>query len=81
MSMRSGEVVGGLLVGALAGAVLGLLLAPEAGEEVRQRLKERASEYKDRAASAGAEWVEKGTEVVREKKEQLAAKRGGEEEG
>jgi gas vesicle protein len=79
--MKSGEFIGGLLVGALIGAVLGLLYAPEAGEETRQRIKERAGDYKERAASAGSEWVERGREALREKKEQVVSSiRGGRQE-
>jgi len=81
MRVRSGEFLGGLLVGALIGAALGLIFAPEAGEEIRSRIKERAGDYKDRAARAGSEWFEKGKEaVVRKKDEVVAGLRRGEEQ-
>jgi len=79
--MRSGEFISGVLVGALIGAAVGLLFAPEAGEETRERIKERAGDFKDRAREKGSEWVQKGTEVLREKKEHLASMCHRAEEG
>jgi gas vesicle protein len=83
MSLKSGEFLGGILLGALIGAALGLLFAPEAGDELRQQIKDRAGDYKDKAVEKGSQLLEKGKEVAREKKEQIAAsmRHGEEEEG
>lgn len=70
MNMKSGEFVGGLLLGALVGAAVGLLFAPESGEEMRGHIKERAGDYKERAARAGSEWFEKGKQAILRKKEE-----------
>ena len=79
MNMRSGEFLGGVLVGVLIGGALGLLFAPEAGEEVRQRIKERAGDYKNRAVETGSQWLEKSKSALRETKEQIAARVRGDE--
>jgi len=77
--MRCGGFLGGLLVGALVGAALGLLFAPEPGEEIRQRIKERAGDYKDRVADAGSDLIERSKTALREGKDKIAGavRRGG----
>ena len=39
----------GFLVGILAGAAIGILYAPKPGRETRAMLKEKATEWKDKA--------------------------------
>ncbi len=40
----------GFLVGVLAGAAIGILYAPKPGKETRAMLKEKATEFKDKAS-------------------------------
>jgi gas vesicle protein len=71
----SGEFVAGFLFGAFVGAVLALLFAPAPGEEVRDQLRERSIELRDRAEDltgearqqAGALRV-KGQQVLEQQK-------------
>ncbi|MFH1085377.1 MAG: YtxH domain-containing protein [Chloroflexota bacterium] len=51
----SGDFVAGFLFGAFVGAVLALLFAPAPGEEIREQIRERGIELKDRAEELGAE--------------------------
>lgn len=80
MHDRNGAFFFGLLLGAAIGASLGLLFAPESGEAMRQRVKERTSDYKERASAKGSEWLEKGKQTLKEKKERIAASLRGERE-
>ena len=66
----SGDFVAGFLFGAFVGAVLALLFAPAPGEEVREQIRDRGIELKDRAGELGAE-AGKKAEVLRAKGQTL----------
>jgi len=68
------------LAGLGIGAILALLFAPKSGEETRDYIAQKAGEGKDYVAAKGKELrrqaeelVEKGSDVVAQQKEQLAA--------
>lgn len=81
---RSAEFWLGVMLGAAAGAVAGLMLAPQTGAETRELVKDKAVEFKSRAAEEARRVGEKVSSTVREKAEQIAgtvrAKLGREEE-
>lgn len=49
----------GLLAGTIIGASVAIVLAPQSGEETREIIKDRASDYKQKAAALAAEYKEK----------------------
>lgn len=83
----SGGFFAGFIFGALVGAAVALLFAPAPGEEIREQLREKGIELKDRAATLGAEAskkadefrlrlqeaVEEGRQAAARKKEELLA--------
>jgi gas vesicle protein len=66
----SGDFVAGFLFGAFVGAVLALLFAPAPGEEIREQIRERGIELKDRAEDLSVEATKKA-EVLRSKGQTL----------
>ena len=62
----SGDFFVGFLVGSFFGAAVVLLLAPASGEEIREQIRERSIELKDRAEDLGLEATKKA-EVARAK--------------
>jgi len=83
----SGNFLVGFVVGAFVGAVLALLFAPAPGEEIRNQLREKSIELKDRASDLTAkgqsfleeqkirfqEAIEEGKRAAARKKEELLA--------
>ena len=68
----------GMLLGGIAGAAAALLLAPQSGVETRQRMKQKASQTRDRASDmvgSVKESAEKATgsgwEFIETKKAQI----------
>jgi gas vesicle protein len=51
----SGDFVAGFVFGAFVGAVLALLFAPSRGEELRDQIREKSIELKDRAGDLTAD--------------------------
>ncbi len=73
----SGEFFAGFLFGAFVGAALALLFAPAPGEELREQIREKSIELKDRAGELGldtaklAELREKGEDFFQQQKSRL----------
>ena len=65
----------GLAIGAVVGLAIGMLYAPRPGEETREILREKAGEYKHKAAEAIAHGREKAAEVIAKGEEKLAGKK------
>jgi gas vesicle protein len=72
--------LGYFLVGGGIGAVIALLFAPRTGRETRDLIAQRASESRDRVASAGrnvsdkvTSYIERGKEVVNSQRDQFSA--------
>ena len=62
----SGDFFAGFVVGSLFGAVVALLFAPASGEEMREQIREKSIELRDRAGDFGTEATQKA-EVVKAK--------------
>ena len=80
MAEKTDSRVSYFLVGVGIGSVLGILLAPKSGEETREYLSQKAEEGSGYARKKARELreraedlVERGTEVLTEKKEQITA--------
>lgn len=54
----------GLMVGTLVGASVAIILAPQSGERTREVLRDRALEYKERAADFASELREDAHELL-----------------
>lgn len=54
----------GVLVGTLVGASVAIILAPQSGERTREVLRDRASEYKERAADLASDLREEAEELL-----------------
>ncbi len=65
----------GLAIGAVVGLAIGMLYAPRPGEETREILREKAGEYKHKAAEAISHGREKAAEVMHKGEEALARKK------
>ncbi|MHB1296772.1 MAG: YtxH domain-containing protein [Anaerolineae bacterium] len=65
-----GDFAAGFLVGALVGAAVALVLAPVSGEEMRNQLREKSIELKDKAEDLGLD-AGKTVETVRAKGQAL----------
>jgi gas vesicle protein len=63
-SEGSGGFVAGFLFGAFVGAALALVFAPAPGDELREQIKEKSIELKDRAGTLGAEASKRADELV-----------------
>ena len=61
--MRSGDFLAGVLVGVLIGAALGLVFAPEPGEETRERVAQKARQFKEAAAERGRSVLRRAEEA------------------
>ena len=59
----SGDFLAGFVVGSLFGAVVALLFAPTTGEEMRDQIREKSIELKDRAGDLGLEATRKAEAV------------------
>jgi gas vesicle protein len=84
---RGGSTFLAFLMGGLTGAVLALLFAPRSGRETREILNEklregaeRSKDFREQARERGkafmeeaGEYVERGREVVQDRKGRLAA--------
>ena len=70
---RSGDFVAGRLVGAALGVAIGMLLAPQSGEATRELIKEKAQEWKGKAAEEARVLGEKVKTAVGEKAGQVAS--------
>jgi gas vesicle protein len=80
MAEKTNSKVSYFLVGLGIGSLLGILFAPKSGEETREYLSQKAkegSEYAQKKArelmERAEDLVERGTEVLTEKKEQITA--------
>ncbi len=67
-----GAFLAGMIVGGALGAIVALLYAPQPGEEVRNLLKEKSVELKDRAATVSGEARSKLEKTVSQLQEQVA---------
>jgi len=54
----------GVLVGTLVGASVAIILAPQSGERTREVLRDRALEYKERAADLASDLREDAEELL-----------------
>ncbi len=54
----------GVLVGTLVGASVAIILAPQSGERTREVLRDRAMEYKERAADFATDLREDAEELL-----------------
>ena len=54
----------GVLVGTLVGASVAIILAPQSGERTREVLRDRALEYKERAADFATDLREDAEELL-----------------
>lgn len=71
-SKRSaGKVIAAALVGSLVGATVGLLMAPTSGQEMRQRIRGRAMDARERAKIAAGNIESKARELAEEVKEDI----------
>jgi gas vesicle protein len=80
MAEKTNSKVSYFLVGLGIGSLLGILFAPKSGEETREYLSQKAKEGSEYAQKKARELmertedlVERGTEVLTEKKEQITA--------
>ncbi len=58
----------GLMVGSLVGASVAIILAPQSGERTREVLRDRALEYKERAADFATELREDAHDLLEKSK-------------
>ena len=65
----------GIAIGAVIGLAAGMLYAPRPGEETREILKDKADEFKHKAAEAITHGREKAAEVMHRGEEKLTGKR------
>ena len=63
---KGAEFLAGLLIGGLVGAAAALLLAPQPGEEIREELREKGIELKERVMELSEEARKKAEELQSE---------------
>ncbi|NLT73362.1 MAG: YtxH domain-containing protein [Chloroflexi bacterium] len=61
----AGDFLAGFFVGTLVGAAFALLFAPSTGEEMREQIRERGIELKERATEMGVDREKLGELKVR----------------
>jgi gas vesicle protein len=59
----AGDFVAGFLLGGVFGAVIALLLTPVSGQEMRDQLREKSIELKERADELGVEATKRAEEL------------------
>ncbi len=65
----------GIAIGAVIGLAIGMLYAPRPGEETREILREKAEDYKHKAAEAISQGRIKAAEAMHKGEEKLAGKK------
>jgi gas vesicle protein len=72
-----GDFMAGFFVGSLVGATFALLFAPASGDEMREQIKEKSVELKQRAEEMGidtaklAEIKDRGQSIVEQQRERF----------
>jgi gas vesicle protein len=80
----SGSWLLSFVLGGLIGAAVALLMAPKSGRQTREQIKdmaqdakEKAEDYYDQARSRFSTAVQKGADVLNQKKAEMESKIGG----